>query len=329
MTEKLWVVPHALTPTDGFHRLATRSLAHFDGEANRSPYPSMWLTPKLEGTVLSLSADLFPGDIVVGRVKIKITVPMEGDLVESFRGLQQLRSARQVTPVDSLMRELFALCRGTREVDRKSLDYQDYFVMGLQLASGPEDFHSLISDAKAELVALLIGAPDSAMLQDDLVGRVINKNSALNEKAAAEILLANRQGIVYVRPSVNYKGPHVDRLNRTRDLALLAVYARTFLQDREDFSIDHPRLAQFIVDRLAYWIDFPDLTFDASVSHTLTWKALSNEFLLKQRIKAWQRLSVSGLAATAGGAPRLGKLWWDSKQLSDLLGEGTPYHQAN
>ena len=251
---------------------------------------------------------------------MKITVPMQGDVAESLRELQQLRSTRQVPVVDSLMRELFALCRGTREVDRKSLNYQDYFLMDLQLATGPEGFHSLISDAQAELVALLIGAPDSAMLKSGLVERVSDRNSPLNEKAAAEMLLANRQGIVYVRPSVDYKGPHVDRLSRTRDLALLAVYARAFLQDREDFSIDHPRLAQFIFDRLAYWTNFPDLTFDASVSHTITWKALSAEFLLRQRIKAWRSLSLGDLSATADGALRPGKLWWDSKQLSGLLG---------
>jgi len=160
--------------------------------------------------------------------------------------------------------------------------------MHIRLPQNAEDFDDTVRPIKQQVAALLIGMTNAEMLRDDLIDRIHDSSEDLNFKARAELLLLNRQGFVYLLPSGRYEGPHLHRFDRTRDLAILACYARGFLRDGHDYAQNRQTESVSILRRLGQWIKYPEITFDASVSHTLAWSTLSENFLLTERLAAWQ-----------------------------------------
>ena len=313
----LWVVPQAMTPKDGFHRLATPRLG-FNPQA-RTPYPSFKVNT-LEVRISSVKADLFPGDVLVVRVSAQVRPSAQADLGRLLADLQALRSPKKLPKIDILVREVIGLSRGDRNIDRTAIDYEHYFALAIRVPVPLERLEKLLDGLQRELVALLIGAQDAALLHEDLVDRVLRANTEINTKAQSEVLLLNRQGAVYVLPRGRYRGPHVKRWDRTCDLAELALYARSLLRDAHDSAVGNRRLTQFIVAHLEQWIRYPELVFDASVSHTITWVALTRELLLEARLDAWRTLLDAQVEA--GVQVPGSQDWWSAQVLSELMSPG-------
>jgi hypothetical protein len=145
----------------------------------------------------------------------------------------------------------------------------------------------LVATERRRLVALLIGTMNPNTLQDEIVDRVYDSSRELNAKAAGEILLLNRQGFLYILPQGKYEGPHHERFSRTRDLATLANYARTFLSEGQDFHRSDKAAAEENVRRMQQWIRQYETTFDASVTQTRSWEVLSRALQLDKQLQAW------------------------------------------
>ncbi|WP_433392939.1 hypothetical protein [Micromonospora sp. KLBMP9576] len=317
LPEKLWIVPHAIRPRDGFHQLASREI--LPNEVARTPYPEIDLVEGISGSVTSVSADLFPGDVLITHIAARAASPFRADLRSFLRKIAALRTAKSVSAVDGLVRKVRNLASGDRKHSADHGRYDPYFVMAIRLPQRPEDFDQTIDSLRPDLTALLIGAKDSSFLTNDLVDRVSSANEALNTKASSELLLLNRQGALYVTPAGEYRGPHLNRLRRTKDLATLACYARALLRDGHDFATTQPELAEFLVKKLEQWIDYPELTFDASVSHTLTWQSLMEHMLLEDRLAAWRKFFEGNQMRSSSGMNSRSDAWWSAEALDVAL----------
>lgn len=319
--ENLWVVPQHMKPSNGFHAVASKSVAIQSGSiVDRLPYPPMQLTGDIEASVKNIGVSLFPGDILVVSVHASLTgVDDHTDTKVLLQRLKSIRAPKQVPEIDALIRESLALALGDRDLDRESLTYDDFFALYVQLPVAREFFDHHLDDVRPEVVALLIGASDPKSLNEDLLDRVQDASAELNTKAVAELMLLNRQGLILLRPSGNYKGPHPDRFNRACDLAELAVFTRWFLRDSHQFSTSHPMLAEFIARRIEQWIEYPQLSFDTSVSQTLTWSAFIEQFFLVDRLRAWRKLAEPVPEPIARAVASGTGDWWAPDLLTALL----------
>lgn len=267
-----------LVPLPRFHQLATRELEGVPRGRARLPYHSA-LFGQHQGEVNSVSALLFKGETLVTRVKATLEVEVRHDLRSTLSELIRLRSAKESTVAKGLSQAITETAQGRPRHYRRASQSDDYFAMRLRLPLKFGDLDAAVDEMRTELVALLIGTENAVTLQPGLVDRVFGASEDLNTKAIGEKLLINRQGMLYVLPSGEYRGPHSGRFDRTVDLAMLASYARTFLRSGHNFYGQDQPAAEDIVRRISQWVERPTIVFDSSVTQTLSWDALSRATL--------------------------------------------------
>ena len=284
---KLRIVPHLLVPRDGFHRLATSAIGI--PEVARAPYQGLHWAGDLDGDITSIRSLLFPGDVMITRIAARLTHPVANDMRPLLADLQAHRSLKRVAALEVLVGRVASLAHGIRRAEAPPVGYDTYFMMSVRVSQSPDLFDSGMDQVKSELVALLIGTENAELLRDDVVQRVWDASEELNAKAAHELMLLNRLGLLHIVPNGPYRGPHLHRFENTRDLVTLALYAKHLLRDEAAYASNNPREARALIKKVEQWIVYPRLTFDVSVSHTLTWAALSEQLLLEDRVDAWFR----------------------------------------
>lgn len=274
-------------PLPAFHQVTTVRLGDEYGQWARVPYSQVPVVPNFIGDVTAVNSTLFSGSVAVTRVRGNFTIPVKEDLGEALSGLRDLRSARGQSLVARLIRAMAGALQGRPRNPDMSLKYDQYFAMRVALPLARADLDKFVQAEALSLVALLIGTPDPRTLRPGLVDDLIARNADLNGKAAGELLLLNRQGFLYLVPHGSYRGPHQARFEKTRDLAILANYAHTFLSSAHEFRHLNPAAANDTVRRLRQWVEQHRTTFDASVTQSISWNALKRSLQLQEELAAW------------------------------------------
>lgn len=283
------VAASKLLPKQSFHQIVTRRLPGLQEERARVPYPSVTLTKHFTGEVAAISAFLFKGQILVTRVRAGLEVDTHAGLEGALSSLGEIRSPKEVPVAKGLIQGIANAVQGRPRNPASKVSFDHYFALRIRLPHNARELDELVVELRKPLVALLVGTHHPSMLNDEVVEKVWESNRELNVKAAGELLLLNRQGLIYVVPQGRYQGPNRERFDRTRDLAILANYARTFLREGHTFQGEDSVASQDIVRKVEQWVQQPSTTFDASVTQTLSWEALVREFDLHRRLEAWNR----------------------------------------
>jgi hypothetical protein len=273
------------TPRDGFHRLATRAILGAENERTRAPYPLLFTSQNQPITVRSVTAREFPSSILALQVSATSSVEMDGRNSLGLEDLVGLRSSKSLDQVRKLIDASFALYTGAA-ASFPHIDFQDYFLIEVEMPVPALSLRTTVEALRRPLVGMLIGSNDAENLDDAVLDRVIDSNYDLNSKARTEVLLANRQGAVLLRPSGSYTSPHPSRPSKIRDLAILGQFAKYFLDTYREQDAIVPDAAADTRTVITRWVRQPQLVFQASVSNTLTWKHFSREFLLDDLIIA-------------------------------------------
>ncbi|TQR82860.1 hypothetical protein D8S82_29915 [Mycobacterium hodleri] len=311
------IVPYSLTPTDGLHRLLSRTV---DGgsELNRLPY---FIENQLGShplRIVSITGELFPGGVLVTKVKGRLDYPESGGWFEGlYSELRKLRTPRSATSVDSIMRRFIGVARGGPEFPTENISYRDYFLFQItseaMYGTPPsEAFHR-------NLVALLTDAARPQDLGGSVIDFVIDENRTLNEKAESEVLLINRQGGVYFLPSEPYSSPNRHRFKKASELATIALFANQFLGDHVGFRNRQPVMANFIKDQIRRFIELPELVFASSFANHHTWERLSESLKLQLRLDDWEsqvRNRESHISDTIDDVP---ERWWEIRDFETRL----------
>ncbi|WP_433295965.1 hypothetical protein ACQPZQ_14770 [Pseudonocardia sp. CA-142604] len=314
------IVPYLLNPADGFHRLLSRSMDGLSSsrERTRPPYGPLSLDNSESFIITSVSGELFPGGVVVARVRGRAELTTcEGK--PNYSDLRALRTPRKLPAVDAAIRAVLALAQADRGGEL-SVSYEDYFSLSLQVPTDQSGMPGLLARDRQSIASLLTGVPESAKLGERVVDKIYEENSSLNEKAPSELLLVNSQGIIHVLPKWNYRSPHYGRLAKVSDLAILAHFARLFLRDDTNFSMESPKFSASLRGILARWIEAPSLTMASSFANRLTWERLSESFHLRASLMHWR----SGLPAEQGVGSvsvRLDGEWWLIPDVEQRIGE--------
>lgn len=284
------VVPYLLTPAVGFHEWATQNFDSpgqgFDSTQRRTPYSATSLTKEISAIVTNVEASLFPGQISV-QISAKMKLPWLGDFSTSVSPLLKLRSLKEIPLIKHLAVSTIALAHGQKKIDEVAIN-STYFAFELTTPQTLAGFQASQESLQRPLTALLTGTTSPDALSNLLVEKVQRSSEEMNEKSNVERLILNRLGLVYVVPSSPYVGPHNARFQRSFKLAVLATYCLEFLRDRELFKQHELLQAHFVGAKIKNWVENPELIFDSSFSHTVTWRTLSEAMHLEQRLSLWQ-----------------------------------------
>ncbi|KHO18091.1 hypothetical protein [Mycolicibacterium setense] len=304
------VVPHSLTPTDGLHRVLSRTVYGGAHELGRLPY---LVENHLDGhtlQIVSIRGELFPGNVLVLTVKGRIEFPEFGGWFDKiYPSLRELRTPRSSHVIDSLIRQFIAVAIGGRDFPAEQVSFRDYFV--LQVNSHPFFGAQPSESFYRDFVALLTDAVRPLDLGKVVVDSVAEENRTLNEKAEAEMLLINRQGGVYFLPNGPYESPNRHRFKKVSGLATIALFTRQFLSNSSSFRDRHPGMATFVAERLRRFIDLPELVFETSFANHHTWQRLSESLKLQLQLEDWDSRSTQAEATVASQATIAPARWWE------------------
>lgn len=285
VAEGLWLDPRRFEPTVSFHEWATHRL--FDGRSRRrAPYESFSINQSLNVVIEGIDSSVFPGHIALVRVTATATLNATGALDVDLAALQDLRSSKEIPIVRDLISLTLDRLTGDRAGTKQSRTYDDYFVMLVELPTAAVEFANDLSESAAHIVGLLIGTRNPKTLKSEVIDRTLSTNAELNSKSRDELMLLNRKGLLIVRPGGPYTGPHVDRLAKARDLAIMSQFAWLYLNCVQSGAIVRDPAAVDALRRIRRWVEQPELTFFASFSHTLTWMGLSRAMLLAKNLAA-------------------------------------------
>jgi hypothetical protein len=248
----------------------------------KPPFTQNW--PHGDLALRQTSANVYPGHVMIAQQRARWTFPFDEDLLDFNSQLRRLRSPVVLPLATDLMH---GLSENAFQIPADNSREQKYFLAEVRLPVAPSRLETLLERAHRDIIASLIGAENPEYLTNSLVDRVLENSKDLNTKASSEFLLVNRQGAILFRPKGSYQGPHQGRFDRLVNLADLALYARVFLREGHVPVNGERRPAERWLRRIQQWVDYPDVTFDTSVSHTLHWTALMRSFLLKERVNAW------------------------------------------
>jgi hypothetical protein len=291
------------------------------GDADKFPYE-----------ITAISGELFPGDVLIARVKARAYFEEpEQWLTSEYGKLQGLRTPASTGIIDEVVRHFFSLTVADRNVEARRFSTHGYFAMKVNLPCQSLNETRDENWRLREAVSLLVGAPNTAELGQYVVDAVSSMNEPLNQKAEAELLLMNRQGALYLLPQAGYTSPHQSRFEKLADMAVIALYAQEFLTDSTNLSSRYPAFSRFIGQKLSEIITSPALVFKSSYSNRLAWENFSESLMLRDHLVEWQTsASVSaGKPASLTTAPSLRNDWWEFDNLGQLLEDGHSSPQSS
>lgn len=282
-----------LHPTNGLLALILRELGDLT-HAKKGGLPLVKTAVGGESANLSrISVDLFADEIALVRVAAVLEVPFDGDLQSVLARAFGLRSAKRLTTINKVVTTVIQKLSSAPDMLGRS-DTVTAMNIGLPLAD--TEFRKVSLQNRRSLVATHIGVIDSDGIDSLLVDELVRNCGSLNLKSPTEYMLANAQGLTYMRPTRAHYSPYPNRFERAADLLSIASYCQGLLLDfsrRETTDFVHWAKQ---VDRVRKWIAFPENALYASVSNRVLWERFTKSFGLTSLSE-----ELSGLFNESGG----------------------------
>lgn len=274
LPKSLGYVPHLLEPTVVFHQVIKNELAKQDIKIINKKFPYNIDVPNLNAQVLlNIKIRLYPTNILSLTVTVS-GFPSTLDAVEliNYQRLDKLEPIPHIIQwtigmVETLDHKNFNPSQPLRS---KSIVYLDGVCR-------PEDFKNHIKENVSQYVGILIRNDYYKTMDEEIQRLILEKNKDHNLKFSQELLLIDKQGILYVKPT-GTMAPK-SRFSKIQELYEIAIIFGEFLSNDLSFHIQKEDLANF--NKIRQWIEDPEAVFRYSVEHKKMWKLLLREFELK------------------------------------------------
>ncbi len=158
-------------------------------------------------------------------------------------------------------------------------------------------------------------------MDDRITNSVIEKNHDHNLKSSQELLLIDKQGVLYLTPNrTAKKKPTRPRFSRTYDLFGIALVFKDFITNYHSFRLYNEDFADFLLNKIRPWIDEPDIVFGASVSNKYRWELLLEEFGLKARLRfILTQTIINALHEKSQYFDKFAVEWWSQSDFPFLI----------
>jgi hypothetical protein len=314
-------IPQVLSPTITFHQVIRNLLKQKLGvvlEENKFPYKIF--VPIFETSIsLNLQIRLFQPNILSITVSCSsVSTTLDAKKLIEFQRLEHLR------PISDIVQWTIGL---VETLDQKNFSTLQPFrykpALFLNGVCAPEEFPSQMKNNASKYVGILIRNEQFDLMDHEITERVIQKNKNHNLKSSQEILLMDKQGLLYVTP-LNTKSSNrlSERFWRAHDLFEIALVYDAFLKNYRMLRTTVEDFADFLYYKIQAWIDEHDVIFSNSVTNKHIWKLLVQELGLMASFRmVTNDALLSTVAEKAKYFDQFSDNWWRNKDFIYLLGK--------
>jgi hypothetical protein len=307
------VVPTALTPTNIFWQELGNRLAEVGvPRTKQQPYAMTSHSEQAVRTTFVIS--LLPPNVV------RISARLVGMQVDANSFAAELIALQRIQNHPQVLKGLSVALGLVTTLDHLSYKEQRPARMscavGLAVQSPGVDVGLWVNAHEREISAVLVRDEDYETMDPSLIRSLFAKSSDLNVKSASELVLLDKQGLLYASQRVK------DRFERLAQLQSLALAFEVFLSAYQASRAEAPEFFDFVLYKVAHWIRNPDPVFRRSVSTRYAWKLLTRESQLDSDLD--QLLSGAGRQRIDDGKElfeSVGDGWWARPNFGDILSE--------
>lgn len=318
----LWhgYMPQVLAPTVTFHQAIRNMLRSSLGvEITDKKFPYTVFVPQIEAEVLlNIHIRLFPPNILSLTVKLSDVPIRDLDAAKliDYQRLDYLRPISDITQWTIGMAE--------------TLNHKDFdpshplrFKPAIHLDGicPPEKCQAYFRDNLSKYVGILIRNYDYELMDSRIPAAVLKKNEEHNLKSLQEMLLIDKQGILYLTPKgTGTTTPKRPRFSRTYDLYGLALVFDDYMRHYHGVRLRNEDFADFLLYKIRPWIMEPETVFSASVSNKHIWSLIVDEFSLSARMRSALSQSVQdALAEKSRYFDQFASEWWNESDFAYLI----------
>lgn len=311
-------VPLALRPTATYYQMLRNRLKPSDKSFWIGRLPFEVHTEQLGQTTVNFKLRIYPPNIVVMTVSLHAAIDIALDA--NYGQLVELRSAEVIPDVADLVRfTLGVVNSGNHKQPRNPRNIRAFPAYHLTPVNKSSEVSAYISDHARMLTALLLGIKNPISIAEDLVGTTLKHSAELNKKSSEELLLLNKQGIVFLTPAEKRQLSEPDRFGRAGDLAELGLVTQRFLDTYLTARRMEEDFADYILIQARAWIRRPTAIFAASFTNRLAWGIFSEAFRLEDKLSLIEQLHDSTLREAETKLPvftATSTQWWEREEFA-------------
>lgn len=280
-----YYVPYLLSPTITYHQVVLNLLRKRGFNINEKKFPYIVPVKDIGFGKLNLQIKVFwPNIVSITVVLSNIRNPIIATDVSRLIDLQRLE---QLIPIGDIVRYSIGLAES---LDQKRFELSQNFrfkpALHISSISSDGDFTEFIDTNIRKYVGTLIRNYDYASMSSEITKRILEKNLGLNQKSSKELMVVDKQGILYLTPATSKENDYKSRFVRTHDLYEIAFVFSAYLDNYLSYSrLLNEDFADFILYKIRPWIEEPEIVFSSSVSNKHVWDLLVNELGLKNRLR--------------------------------------------
>ncbi len=313
-------VPLSFLPTNVFHeniKNLVREKCSVDIEEKKFPY-KIFIPSFNKEVSVNINIRLFQPNILSLTVELSsFSLPLN---VDQLRRLQKLD---QIEVISDIIRWIIGMAETINHKKfTQSPSFRFRHVTHLAGVCPLEQFQSHIKENLSNYVGILISDFDYKAKDNELPQRILDENTEYNIKYPRELLLVNKQGVLYITPSntEGLKSRENRRFFKVRDLYEIAFVFSTYLArvyplirlQNEDF-------ADFLLYKIQPWINESESLLAEGRSDQYIWDALLRAFALKARLPNPKVLF--SIESKTECFDQFAIDWWVDRDFPDLIAE--------
>ena len=315
---RLGYIPQSLLPTVTYYQVVKKLLNEkWHLEIVDKKYPLRIFVPNLDTEVLfNLRIRIFPPHILSLTVSLsEFSTEFDPTNLINWQHLNNLE------PIADIVRWTIGM---TDTLDHKNFNPQRSFhfypALHLEVCSA-DRFQKHIEDNLNKYVGILIRNHDYELMDRRIPDNIHEKNLEHNYKSSQELTLVDKQGILYLTPINDTNSKLWSRnFRKVQDIYEIAAVYATYLRNYPMLRSRNEDLADFMLHKIQFLIERPDMTFLRSVTHGHIWHLLSQEFRLKSTLETILRPSIrTDLEKKSSYFDQFTVGWWEEKEFPYLL----------
>lgn len=312
-------VPTLLSPTITYHQVIRNTLSRERGvRLDTARFPYRMHVARLGCDVsFAVRTKLFPPATVLLDVELDdIGAPDRLDELISWQRLENLR------PISDVVRwTIGMIASGNHRRFDPAPSFRFKPAIHVHGMSTRAKFRDDVERRFRELSGILIRNQDYAGMDDGIAKDIATKNAELNRKSVNELLLVDKQGILYVTPTEDSgDGRGRSSFMQVLDLQEIAMAFAEFLKAFRSIRRLNEDFADFLLSRIVPWIRNAGAVFSPTRTGLNAWRLFVAEFSLDAQLDLALTEDVrADLAEKQPYFDRLGHEWWRDPEFGETL----------
>lgn len=312
-------VPQILLPTLTYHQLIKNNLRKIKvKKIDDKKFPYNIYVPAFNTSIsFNLKIRLFPPNILSLTVTLSnFTTTLDAAKLIDYQKIEQLK------PINDIIQWTIGIVETLNHknfVSSQTFRYKPAVHLGD--ICPPKVFQNYIKGNIHQLIGVLIRNYDYEQMKDEIPKEIIKKNNNHNLKSSGELLLIDKQGVLYITP-LNSKDSERQKktLSRTHDLYEIANVFSEYLNNYLSFRCQNEDLADFFLYKIRPWINEPEVIFRNSITNKNIWNLLVGEQGLKPLMQSVTKSPILRAIEDKSNYFDLFSIkWWNENDFPYLL----------